>query len=109
MGGPVAVVDPVPVEVHVVEFVGSDGFADEVEGAVCGEADEADAAVGLEFACGFEGAAGAEGEVEEFLVVDAVDGEEVDVVDFEEGEGGFDVFEEIGFGGFGATLVWRMN
>src|ERR1041384_117143 len=43
----------------------------------------------------------AEGPFEGFFVVDAVDGEEVDVGEFEAGEGVFEIFGELGgiFGG----------
>ena len=80
-GGPVEVVDEIPVDVEVGELAGVDGVEDDVGGGVGAEADVAAAALALELARGFEAAAFAEGPVEVLAVVDAVEGEEVHVVE----------------------------
>lgn len=80
-GGPVELVDVVPVEVDVVELVGFDCFDEDVGGAVGGEADEAHLALGLKFANHVEEAAGGHTGVDVIVGVDAVDREEIYVVE----------------------------
>lgn len=106
-GGGVFLKDPVPVEVDVIEaaVVGMvDEGEEEVGGGVCGEADVFGAALALELASGAEASAaaiGAEGFLRDVVVIDAVEGEEVDVVEAEAFEGFIEVFEEEGGVGLG--------
>lgn len=80
-GGPVEVVDEIPVDVEVGELAGVDGVEDDVGGGVGAEAEVAAAAFALELARGFEAAAFAQRPVEVLAIVDAVEGEQVHVVE----------------------------
>ena len=79
-GRPVQRIDKVPVQVHVIEFVRLDDSRDHARHRVRGEPDEADAAVLLELPRGFQATAAPQREFEQLLVVDAVDTQEIDVL-----------------------------
>src|SRR5579863_3430090 len=79
-GGPVQVVDEIPVEIDVIEFAGGNGVENDIGGGVRGEADETDATIALELASRGEAAVFADGKIEEVAIVDAMQGEEVHVV-----------------------------
>ena len=103
-GGPVEVVDEIPVEVDVIEFAGVDGGFDDIGGGVGGKAEETAASFFLQLAGDVEATALFDGPVEEFERVDAVEGEEVHVIEFQVGHGLLEDLEEGGAGGLGGDL-----
>src|ERR1019366_8457283 len=76
-GGPVQVVDEIPVEVDVIKFASVDGLQNDVRGAVRGKTDEAAAAFLLQLACDGETAVFLKRPVECLPVVDAVERKQV--------------------------------
>jgi len=77
---PVERVDKVPVEVDVVELAGIDGGTDDAHRAVGAETDEPATAFFLELPGHVEAAAFADGPIQRFGVVDAVQTEQVHVI-----------------------------
>ncbi len=108
-GRPVEVVDEIPVEVDVIEFVRGDGVQDDVRGRVGGKADEPDAAFALEFARGGEAAVLSQREIEQLPVVDAVQREQINVVELQILHRFVERLRGNPSGSSrGATLVWTM-
>ena len=101
---PVQVVHEIPMQVHVVELPAVDGVEDNVGGGMSGEADEAGAAFLLELARGGQAAAFAERELEELAVIDAVQRQQVHVIQPQILERRVERAQEFLGGGLGSDL-----
>ena len=71
-GGPVQVIDEIPVKVEVIELTTRDRLVDDIRGCVGAEANEAATAFALKFPRGFQAASVLERPIKQFAVVDAV-------------------------------------
>src|SRR5207245_10204745 len=78
-GGPVQVVDEIPVNVQVIEFTAVHHLEDDVRGRVRGETDVADETIQLQPARGGQTAVLLQRPFQELPVIDAVQGEQVHV------------------------------
>ncbi len=101
-GRPGEVVDPVPMQIHVIVRVGFNRGGDHAGGRVGGEADPPAAALFFQVVGDFDAAVRP---FEDLIVVDAVEGEEVHVIELEFGQRIVEGFEKIfwigGGGDFG--------
>jgi len=94
-GGRVELIDEIPMQIDVFETTVFERVEHRLQATVRRETDVADAALFLQFHGCFHAPAWADGLMEQLVVVDAVNAEKVDVIEFQQAHGLLEIFEEI--------------
>src|SRR5437868_2732023 len=79
-GRPIQIVHKVPMHVHVIESAALNGLKNEVRGGMGRKTDKPSAPFSPEFARGLQTAVGLESIMQVFPIIDAMKGEQIDIV-----------------------------